>query len=117
MAPFVTPYLVRTLCENTFNGGGGHLPNEVGDMSLDQILLCIGDIKYIKSKSNAIQKFNKGDLSRIAKNGIVKVKTHDGTVVEIPITKGKSVVARMAEKAMKKQATEKNKSRRHKRGI
>ena len=104
MIPYITPYLVRVLVENTMNGGGGHLPKEVGDMTPDEFLMCLSDIKWMEHKKIFTKKPSKESLRSITKDGKVKVRTADGTVIEMPVSKGKSVAARLreAEEAKKK---------------
>lgn len=109
MTGFVTPYLIRVLCENTFEGGRGYTPNEVGDMTLDQFLLCLLDKKYL-SKGN-IQKMSVSGAHSIAKEGKVKVRTAQGDVIEVSLSKGKSVVARLAEASQSKDKKKKKRKR------
>ena len=102
--------MVRVLCENTFEGGRGYTPSEVGDMTLDQFLLCLLDKKHLSKGS--VQKMPVGGAHSIAKDGKVKVRTAQGDVIEVPISKGKSVVARLAEAAQSKSKEKKKRRRR-----
>ena len=110
MVDLVTPYLIRILCENTFEGGRGYTPNEVGDMTLDQFILCLIDKKNL-NKGN-IQKMPVGGAASIAKDGKVKIRTAQGDLIEVPLSKGGSVVSRLAKAAQSKQKEKKKRRKR-----
>ena len=43
-------YHLRVLCESPMNGGGGLSPNEVGDLSVDQLWFLLCDIENLKKE-------------------------------------------------------------------
>lgn len=49
----LTPYHIGILTDNPFNGGGGFTPKEVGEMTLDQIYMCLTDRKVLRDRVGA----------------------------------------------------------------
>ena len=67
------------LCENEWNGGAGYTPNEVGNMTPDQIYFRLID-KGILKKTDRFVKTETAGLP-VNKEGKVKVRLSDGTAV------------------------------------
>jgi len=88
LAPFVTPYTIRLLCNDGFQGGMGYTPTEVGDMSLDQFVLCLIDMKKLE-KLKSRQTMHPRAAMAFAKDGMVKVRCADGTIKSLPVMKPK----------------------------
>ena len=88
LAPFVTPYTIRLLCNGGFQGGMGYTPTEVGAMSLDQFVLCLIDIKKLE-RLKSIQTMHPRAAMSFAKDGLVKVRCADGTTKMLPVMKPK----------------------------
>lgn len=45
------PYHIRILCNNTFDGGMGYTPEQVGDMTLDQVFMLLCDKKILRANT------------------------------------------------------------------
>lgn len=79
--------------ENPWNGGGGYAPQQVGDMTMDQIYIRLMELDAFKQKCE----MGVGEVADIAdEDGKVKVRTEDGEIVYMNIG-GKSVVQRIME--------------------
>ena len=70
------------LCENSWKGGLGYTPQEVGQMTLDQVWFCLCDVNNLKKdigkrtqKSSALNSF---DLVRPNKDGLIAGRDKDG---------------------------------------
>jgi len=94
------------LCENPWEGGAGYTPQQVADMTPDQIYfrLCDKDLlkderkKSVSTEAGGAVKFTDSD-------GMMKGRLADGTVVRMPMAVGgKSLAQRLREEAEKKQS-------------
>jgi len=107
------------LCDNPWNGGGGYLPQQVAEMTPDQIYFRLCDIdllKDVRTKSVSVETGTIGPV--VDEEGMVKGRLADGTVVKMPLrVGGKSLAQRLAEEAEKNQKeVEGGKRRRRRRG-
>lgn len=114
--------MVRILCEspNAFDsrarGSFNYTPNQVGDMTLDQIFMLLTDCKLLrkKDKGNRTQEESAVGVLEMADNdGKVKVRASDGTLLKLKST-GKSMtqIIKEREQIKEKEQTKKNRKRR-----
>jgi hypothetical protein len=94
------------LCENPFEGGGGYTPEQVGDMSLDQILFRLCDRNLLKKKVG--QRISKRSLDAVT--GSMKARSKDGKPITLKSV-GKSK-AQMIREQQEKEKREKRRKRR-----
>ena len=98
LAFFITPKMIRMLCENAWDGGRGYTPREVGDMTLDQILMCMADKKVLRDSRGRKSLVNPSAVTGLAKtkDGLVKGRAADGTPI-VGRVGGKSKLQMMKE--------------------
>ena len=78
----LTPYHIRLLCDNPWDGGGGYTPKEVGNMTLDQIFMRLVDRKSLRRDDGGIRtaRMAPGNATRLADDdGKAKGRAADGT--------------------------------------
>ncbi len=77
---------MRLLCNNPFDGGGGYTPEQVGDMTPDQVYFRLCDIKFLKTrKSGRTAKVDTLALANFADAaGYIKGRAADGTPLLLP---------------------------------
>ena len=102
----ITAYHIRMLCENTFNGGGGYTPEQVGQMTLDQIWSRLCDLNLLKE----IRTETTSPLKATPKmeDGYVIGRDKDGGLIRGKI-RGKSKARELMEKAEQKKKRKKGK--------
>ncbi len=107
----ITPYHVRALCDDAWNGGRGHRLKDVAEMTLDQVLFLLADKKMLtKNKDDQrTESVNPGTLKK-GKDGKVAGRAADGTPIRGRVG-GKSVVRQLMEKEEKRKRREKNRKR------
>ena len=98
----IGPKEIRFLCENSWSGGYGYTPNEVGDMTLDQIYMLITDEKMLRSSSSKSRSRSMPSVEALNmdKDGFGKVRAVDGSVIRLK-KGGKSKVAMIKEQIEK----------------
>lgn len=96
----ITAYHIRVLCENPFEGGGGYTPQEVGDMTLDQIFMRLADCEVLKNrtkkKTSTLEAIHLAD-----KDGNIKGRDKDGNPIVgriAGVSKAKQLLAKQLEK-------------------
>ncbi len=88
----IGPWHVRVLCDNPWEGGRGYTPREIGDMTLDQVLMLLTDRKLLLNR-----KRRKDPLAvKPDKDGMIPGRAADGTPIRGRVT-GKSKARRLME--------------------
>lgn len=77
----ITAYHIRILCENTFEGGAGYTPNEVGDMTLDQVFMRLVERKALISKDRSKSISALEAVSLADDDGTIKGRDKDGNLI------------------------------------
>ena len=109
----ITEWHVRVLCDNPWEGGGGFLPNEVGDMTLDQILMLFCKRDHLLNRKQRMDPM--AAMSMTSKDGTLRGRAGDGTLIKGRIA-GKSKARQIRERLeAEKKAKETEKSRRRRR--
>lgn len=95
----ITPYHIRALCDNHWEGGLGQDPNDVGNMTLDQIFMMLTDKKFIrKDPDHRAARLDALETGALAdKDGVIKGRAADGTPIKGRIA-GKSLARQIAER-------------------
>jgi len=98
------------LCESGWNGGGGYTPQQVSQMTLDQIWFRLCDEKILKREVGGRTEKMSG-LEAIGtikpdKDGMVRGRAKDGTLIRGRIG-GKSLARQLMEKEEKRKRKEK----------
>lgn len=77
----ITAYHVRVLCENPFDGGAGYTPEQVGDMTLDEIFMRLTDRKLLLAnrRHKSIQPLEAVHLAN--KDGKIYGRDRDGNPI------------------------------------
>jgi hypothetical protein len=105
----ITAYHFRLLCENPWQGGGGYTPEDVGNMTLDQIWFRLCDKGILKNKiGDRVMKRESAGGLRTA-----KARTKDGQLITLKST-GKSkaqMIKENQEKEKSKRSNRKNRRR------
>lgn len=90
--------MLRALCDNPWEGGGGYTPQEVALMTPDQAYFRLCDRKKIKGVKSKVS-VEDAKMKINPSSGLVRGRLADGTIVERPLTKdGKSMAQLMKEK-------------------
>lgn len=88
--------MIRELCNSPFDGGAGYTPQQVGDMTLDQIFMRRTDIKYLRSHHTT------RTTSEMPIGTMLAGRAADGTPIKAMV-RGKS----LAREAMERSAARK----------
>lgn len=107
----IGPRHIRHLCESPWEGGFGFTPNQVGDMTLDEIFMLLCDKKNLRASGKKRTRQVKSlEMALSTKGGLIRGRAEDGTPIQGRIT-GKSLASRLAEEESKKQIEENLKAR------
>ena len=110
-------YHFRMLCECPMNGGGGYTPQQVGDMTLDQIWFRVCDAEVLKMKSGGVTNLSSKATTKTlkpGKDGLFKGRDKDGNVIRARLG-GKSLNRILMEKAEEERKAKLKKEKRKKR--
>lgn len=113
-------YHFRILCESSMNGGGGYLPSELGEMSLDQLWFRLCDTEILKRKvGDRMEKVGSKDslgLLKPDKDGYIRGRDKDGNPIKLKRKiGGMSLNRRLMMEAEEKKKKELRKEKRRKR--
>lgn len=86
------------MCDNTFQGGLGYTPREVGDMTLDMIFMLLCDKANLRSRGLRLRDMETLQVSVIAKDGLIRGRDRDGNPIMAGIS-GKSLARQMMEES------------------
>lgn len=99
------------LCANSWEGGGGYTPGEVGDMTLDMASMRLAELKHLRDgTSERSVKMKMGEAAGLNKtdDGYVKGRDADGNPIKKKIG-GKSWARQLMEQEQAKAEAEKRK--------
>jgi len=108
----LSAWVLRVLCENPWEGGGGYSPREVAGWTLDQCWFRMCDKEFLKL-SGRTQSVDPSAVKASA-SGEVAGRAADGTPIKGRIA-GKSLARQFMEREQARKATEQAKGRRGKR--
>lgn len=98
---WLTPWHIRILCSNAMDGGYGFLPEEVGRMSCDQLLLLLLDKDLVRKDPYGGSLMPIESAALMAdKDGMLKGRSIDGKPIKGKLT-GKSLASRVREQKEK----------------
>ncbi len=101
----ITVYQLRLLCENPWNGGAGYTPEQVSQMTLDQICFRLCDMNTMKKpigqRSTPMQALAAKSQLKAAADGTIAGRSADGTLIRGRIA-GKSKARQLMEAAEQK---------------
>jgi len=105
----ITTYMIRILCESPnamskeARGQMGYTPQQIGDMTIDQIYMLLTDWRVLRSKGkNRTEKVHSANLASMAdEDGFVRGRAADGTPLKLKSV-GKSMARIVAEREAKK---------------
>ena len=108
----ISTWHIHILIEGSWNGGLEKSLEEVGRMTLDQVLFALADPKFLKAKMNhkGVKKEPLAVAASADSDGFIKGRAADGTPIKGRIM-GKSLARQMMEEQEKKKQ-EKQKKRR-----
>lgn len=91
----IGPKHIRLLCNNSWEGGYQYTPNEVGDMTLDQVMLLLCDKDVLRS-SKRTRVVSQQTLAAPAPgpDGLIAGRDAEGNPIRLPI-KGESLASRL----------------------
>ena len=100
----VNAWMIRLLCDNPWDGGGGHQPRDVAQWTPDQIWfrLCDRGLLKLGGRTQSMEPLE----VRVDEEGIVMGRTPDGEPIKGRIA-GKSLARQLMEKAEAKKVLEK----------
>ena len=96
---------VRRLCESTMNGGYGYTPQQVGELTLDQVFMLLVDKDNLRSGPHAIKQISGVEALDYARDGKMQGRTDTGEVITARVV-GKSLCARLNEEAKAREEAE-----------
>lgn len=97
----LTPYHIRLLVDDPWEGGRGEKLREVANMTLDQVFFLLCDRKKMKRRKGQIAPA----VARVDKDGFVKGRAADGTPIRGKVG-GKSVARKLMEAAAERKKKE-----------
>ncbi len=109
----ITAWHVRVLCDNPWEGGGAYTPAQVGDMTLDQVLMRLTDRKFLLRRDNKMEPTLASPLAD--KDGVVRGVAADGTEIRGRI-RGKSRARELMEAERERLKVEKQNKRERDKG-
>jgi hypothetical protein len=113
----VTAYHLRMLCESPWNGGGGYTPEQVGQMTLDQIWFRLCDMEILKRTDGQATKTMHpaaaAGMMTADDDGFIRGRAEDGTPIKGRIG-GKSKARMLMEEEERKRQKEKRQRRKGK---
>ena len=93
----IAPRHIRILCDNPWDGGRGYTPEEVGRMTLDEIIMLLTDKKLLRVTG-------KTRVTKVAplsvkpdKDGMARGRAADGTPIRLRVG-GKSLAQQVRER-------------------
>ena len=111
----ITAYHLRILCESEWNGGGGYLPAEVGQMTLDQIWFRLCETEILKrevgGRTEKMESLAAIGTVKPDKDGLIRGRAKDGT----PIL-GRIGGESKARRLMREEEAKQRKGRRRRKG-
>lgn len=96
---------VRRLCENPMNGGCGYTPQQVGELTLDQVFMLLVEKENLRSGPHAVKQVSGLEALDYARDGKMQGRTDSGEVITARIV-GKSLCARLNEEAAAREEAE-----------
>jgi len=102
----ITPYHIRLLCDDPWNGGKGQQLSEVCTWTLDQVLMMLADRKLLRAKMDknkgAGRKTSPAAVAASAgKDGMIRGRAADGTPILGRVV-GKSKARQLMEAAQER---------------
>jgi len=88
----INAYVIRMLCEDPFNSGGaGYTPQQVGDMTPDQVWFRACDKDIFKDGTGKgpgnTRTVNSLEAARfVDKDGMIKVRMANGELMKVPFS-------------------------------
>ncbi len=102
----IAPWHVYQLCKNPFDGGFGYTPQQVGDLTLDQIYMLFSDQANLRRRDVKIRTMESLEgISLLQKDGTIHGRSESGELIKGQI-KGKSLCSRLREQAEAKKKKE-----------
>lgn len=95
----VTTWHVRVLCDNPWDGGRGYTPKEVGELSVDQVLMLLTDRKLLLARRGKHVTAEQA-VVLAGEDGAFRGRSVDGTEITLRST-GKSKAQQLRERAAK----------------
>lgn len=99
----LTPWHIRVLVDGEWSGGRGISLEEVGRMTIDQVILMLVDRQALKERRKEMDAADVNSLPSV--NGKMPGVAEDGTKIFREV-KGKSYASRLAEEAAARRAAE-----------
>jgi hypothetical protein len=113
----INAWHLRMLCESPWEGGAGYTPQQVGQMTLDQIWFRLCDKEILKRDSGLQRGMTGLDALSTLKpdeDGMFKGRATDGTPMKAKIG-GKSLARRLMEQQEKEEEEKERKEARRRR--
>lgn len=109
----VDVWMLRLLCDNPWEGGGGHQPRDVAGWTPDQVWfrLCSRDLLKLDGRTQTTEPI----AAKVDKDGMVAGRAADGTPIKGRIA-GKSLARQLMEQAQARKAKEKSEPKKSRRG-
>jgi hypothetical protein len=79
----LTPWHIRVLCDDPWNGGKGFQLSDVCNMTLDQVAMLLVDRKALQDRKRQMMPLAVESL--VDKDGNVRGVSEDGKVMHVPI--------------------------------
>jgi hypothetical protein len=92
----IGPFHIRILCDNTFEGGLGFTPSQVGDMTLDQVFMLLCDRKALRKSTRRRVACVPSAIAPRSRDGQVRAVADDGSHI-LATAVGKSLAQRIME--------------------
>ena len=115
----ITPYHIRLLVDDPWEGGRGLSATSVGDLTLDQIYMLLVDRKVLLAKSRkggGVRMAPQNVSAKADKDGMVRGRAADGTPIKGRVG-GKSLARQLMEAEQKKADKKRRRQRRRDRKV
>lgn len=116
----ITPWLLRKLCDGEWSGGRGLLPQQLGDMTPNQIWFLWAPVDWFKeTDGRVVTKYGSTSAFALLKDGKVEAVAANGQKIKLgPSRTGRSKAGELLEQLRREKAAQQaqQKQRRKRRG-
>lgn len=110
----LTPRHIQLLCKGGLDGVYGYTPQQIGDMTLDQIFMLFAETKYLRGGRKRVVPTSAHEVASMSKDGLIKGRDEEGKPIQRKVA-GKSWARQLMEQEEAKRKAEEQKKERKRR--